>query len=148
MTLAPPQHGLTDPTGGPATDAVVTAVLVLQGPASALDQTLDSLARQTRGPDRLVVVDDGQDGNAVERVRAHAGLAGAVPEVLHVTIPRLRSVSAAVRAALAETPHLPLTPRRDVDAAAVVPHVWVLTADSVAAPMTLARLLDAVRRSP
>lgn len=156
MTLAPPQPGLTDPSGGPVAHAVVTAVLVLRGPASALDQTLDSLASQSRTPERLVVVDDGTDGNAVERVRAHDGLAGAVPEILYVTVPHLRSVSAAVRTALAETSHRPLTARAavpsasagDGDQASVAPHVWVLTSDSVAAPTTLARLLDAVRRSP
>src|SRR6476661_361910 len=109
MTLAPPQHGLTDPTGGPVARAVVTAVLVLRGPGSALEETLDSLARQTRSPERLVVVDDGTDGNAVERVRAHDGLAEAVPEILFVTLPHLRSVSAAVRAALAQTSHSPPT---------------------------------------
>ncbi|MFC8503768.1 glycosyltransferase [Pedococcus sp. NPDC057267] len=148
MTLAPPQHGLTDPSGGSLADAVVTAVLVLRGPVSALDQTLDSLARQTRRPDRLVVVDAGLDGNAVERVRAHDGLASAVPEILYVTVPRLRSVSAAVRTALAETSHPPLTAGTADRSDDVVRHVWVLTSDSVAAPMTLARLLDAVRRSP
>ncbi|HET8765888.1 MAG TPA: glycosyltransferase [Pedococcus sp.] len=148
MTLAPPQHGLTDPPGGSLADAVVTAVLVLRGPASALDQTLDSLARQTRHPDRLVVVDAGLDGNAVEQVRAHDGLASAVPEILYVTIPRLRSVSAAVRTALAETSHRPLTTVSTSGSHDAVRHVWVLTSDSVAAPMTLARLLDAVRRSP
>ncbi|MDR6862246.1 glycosyltransferase [Phycicoccus sp. 3266] len=148
MTLAPPQHGLTDPPGGSLADAVVTAVLVLRGPASALDQTLDSLARQTRRPDRLVVVDAGLDGNAVEQVRAHDGVASAVPDILYVTIPRLRSVSAAVRTALAETSHRPLTAGTANGSDDVVRHVWVLTSDSVAAPMALARLLDAVRRSP
>ena len=59
MTLAPP-HDVTDPAGPPAAVATVTAVLVLRGPASALPETLDSLARQTRSPERLVVVDPGR----------------------------------------------------------------------------------------
>ena len=76
MTLAPP-HGSTD-TELTVAVATVTAVLVLRGPASALPQTLDALAHQARRPDRLVVVDSGDDGNAVETVRAHleAGRAG------------------------------------------------------------------------
>ena len=90
MTLAPP-HRTTDAgsasapgtstssdagtgprAGGAVATAVaatVTAVLVLRGPASALPQTLASLAGQTRLPDRLLVVDPGPDGSAVEVVR-------------------------------------------------------------------------------
>ena len=53
----------------------------------------------------------------------------------------MASLAYAVRSALAQAgtggdEHDPAT------------HVWVLTSDSAAAPMTLARLLDAVRRSP
>ena len=66
----------------------MTAVLVLRGPASALPETLDSLARQTRSPERLVVVDPGVDGNAVETVRAHRGVADAIPSITIVTVPR------------------------------------------------------------
>ena len=116
----------------------MTAVLVLRGPASALPETLDSIARQTRGPDRLVVVDPGLDGNAVETVRAHRGLADAIPSIGFATVSRADSLAWVVRAALAQVPD-------DGDPAT---HVWVLTSDSAAAPMTLARLLDAVRRSP
>ncbi|WP_406831830.1 glycosyltransferase [Pedococcus sp. KACC 23699] len=150
MTLAPP-HGSVD-TDLPVAVATVTAVLVLRGPASALPQTLDALAHQARRPDRLVVVDSGDDGNAVETVRAHLDLAAAIPATTYVTVPSTLSVAQAVRAALA-------TERSDSDVAghgdavdplaqAQVPHLWILTADSAAAPMTLARLLDAVRRSP
>ena len=141
----------------------MTAVLVLRGPISALPETLDSLARQTRSPERLVVVDQGRDqrdGNAVELVRSHAGVAQAIPSITYVTVPGTVSLASAVCSALAETDpsetHASETHVSETDpgeasrqrAASTVTHVWVLTSDSAAAPMTLARLLDAVRRSP
>jgi GT2 family glycosyltransferase len=126
----------------------VTAVLVLRGPTSALRETLDSLARQTRSPERLVVVDPGRDerdGNAVELVRAHAGVAQAIASITFVTVPGAASLAYAVASALAQTDQV--APGQDSGTGGVA-HVWVLTCDSAAAPMTLARLLDAVRRSP
>ena len=114
MTLAPPD-GMTDTdTGPPQAVATVTVVLVLRGPASALPQTLDSLARQARRPDRMVVVDLGEDGNAVETVRAHADLATAIPTITYVTVPATSSVAAAVHAALVatEAPGTPVGGRR------------------------------------
>ncbi|GAA4725036.1 hypothetical protein GCM10025782_23900 [Pedococcus ginsenosidimutans] len=183
MTLAPP-HRTTDAGSasapgtstssdagtGPGAEgaeatavaATVTAVLVLRGPASALPQTLDSLAGQTRLPDRLLVVDPGPDGNAVEVVRAHRALAEAVPHASYVTVPGTTTVTEAVRAALAQAGEpdrgtADATPgetghanSQDVtaDRAPAVEHLWVLTCDSAAAPTALARLLDAVRRSP
>ena len=165
MTLAPP-HDVTDlpAAGSTPTAASVTAVLVLRGPVSALPQTLDSLARQTRSPERLIVVDLGLDGSAVETVRAHRGVAEAIPTVRFVTVPSSASLADAVRTALAEAAD-PLVAQGslpngrstvegapiDVDgslASGPLEHVWVLTMDTAAAPMTLARLLDAVRRSP
>jgi hypothetical protein len=160
MTLAPPQHGLTEPADAPTARAVVTAVLVLRGPRSALGDTLDSLARQTRSPERLLVVDPGTDGNAVEAVRAHRALAEAIPDISYVTVTAPSSLAATVKLALDTLNQQPPTTARDDDPAATGPapvetpseapveHVWVLTSDSAAAPMTLARLLDAVRRSP
>lgn len=141
----------------------MTAVLVLRGPTSALAETLDSLARQTRSPERLVVVDlgrDERDGNAVETVRAHRGVAEAIDAITFVTVPGATSLAYAVRSALALTdraatadgassPDVAPGVTPDVTpGASGVTHVWVLTSDSAAAPMTLARLLDAVRRSP
>lgn len=138
---------MTDASAGPAVSvATVTAVLLLRGPSSALGETLDSLARQTRQPDRLVVVDPGGDGNAVEVVRAHDGVAAAIPDTVYVTVPGTASVARAVHDALdgLET----VAAQQDPDAEAVArEHLWVLTSDSAAAPMTLARLLDAVRGS-
>ncbi|KRE57140.1 glycosyltransferase [Phycicoccus sp. Soil748] len=184
MTLAPP-HRTTDAGSAPhpgssqsshagaapgaettGVAAAVTAVLVLRGPASALPQTLDSLARQTRLPDRLLVVDPGLDGNAVEVVRAHRALADAVPDAAYVSVADAATLTEAVRAALAqvgehaaaaggehrsvagETPAVPDDTATVADETPAVEHLWVLTCDSAAAPTTLARLLDAVRRSP
>src|SRR6478672_5232193 len=101
MTLAPP-HRMTEVDAGQAVAvSTVTAVLVLRGPASALPQTLDSLARQSRRPDRLVVVDPGVDGGIVEAVRSHAELAAAIPDTTFVTVPASSSVARAVHVALA-----------------------------------------------
>ncbi|WP_082580885.1 glycosyltransferase [Phycicoccus sp. Root563] len=167
MTLAPP-HRMTEVDAGQAVAvSTVTAVLVLRGPASALPQTLDSLARQSRRPDRLVVVDPGVDGGIVEAVRSHAELAAAIPDTTFVTVPASSSVARAVHVALAAqappeaTPdagshaesHIGSGTGSEADSLAVqesssTEHLWVLTCDSAAAPMTLARLLDAVRRSP
>src|SRR5690348_7382723 len=125
MTLAPP-HDVTDPAGPPAAVATVTAVLVLRGPASALPETLDSLVRQTRRPDRLVVVDPGLDGNAVETLRAHRGVADAIPSITVLTVPGAASLAGAVRSALAKDP---ATGGGDGGGAEPGPasHVWVLT---------------------
>ena len=158
MTLAPP-HGVTDtPADGSApTASTVTAVLVLRGPTSALAQTLDSLARQTRSPERLVVVDPGLDGLAVETVRVHEGVRSAIPSVQFVTVPGASSLMYAVRAALAEMAGPVVaqgvsaqgdSAREDSAGEGSAEHVWVLTCDTAAAPTTLARLLDAIRRSP
>src|SRR5690348_10483024 len=123
MTLAPP-HDVTDPAGPPAAVATVTAVLVLRGPTSALPETLDSLARQTRSPQRLVVVDPGVDGNAVETVRSHQGVGHAIPTVTFVTVPGAASLAGAVRAALVQD-----AASSSADAADAPTHVWVLTSD-------------------
>src|SRR4029079_3026682 len=150
MTLAPP-HGVTDPfvPGAAPVAASVTALLVLRGPLTALPHTLDSLARQTRAPERLVVVDLGRDGNAVEAVRAHEGLNSVIPDIRFVTVPDSGALGAIVREtlpALAESDVLQGSSGPTGDGA--VDHLWVLACDSAAAPTTLARLLDAVRRSP
>src|SRR6478672_3273994 len=103
MTLAPP-HAVTDPpaAGSTPTAVSVTAVLVLHGPLSALPETLDSLARQTRSPERLVVVDPGLDGSAVETVRAHRGLSEAIPSIRFVSVQRCATTGYAARVALAD----------------------------------------------
>ncbi|HEY3534212.1 MAG TPA: glycosyltransferase, partial [Pedococcus sp.] len=145
MTLAPPPELTDSAPGSPRTAATVTAVLVLRGPITGLPETLDGLARQTRMPDRLVVVDLGLDGEAVETVRAHAALGRAIPAVSWVTVPGSASIGYAVGAALAHDAEIAVA---QGDRGPETDHVWVLTCDTAAAPMALARLLDAVRRSP
>jgi GT2 family glycosyltransferase len=150
MTLAPP-HGVTDssaPGSQPGT-ATVTALLVLRGPVAALPETLDALAGQTRAPERLVVVDLGQDGNAVEVVRAHEQLASAIPSIRFVTVRDAATLGGAVREALTAISDADVLEGSPSSAGgSTVDHLWVLTADSAATPSALARLLDAIRRSP
>ncbi|MGZ6942522.1 MAG: glycosyltransferase, partial [Oryzihumus sp.] len=129
-------------------------VLVLRGPTDALPRTLDALAAQTRPPERLVVVDPGLDPGAAETVRSHRPLLTTVPSIEFATVPGTSSLPYAVRAALSAEPASALSTEPVSDAqesgpaTAVVEHVWVLTADCDPAPTALARLLDAVRRSP
>ena len=89
MTLAP-AHAHAREHGGSAATATVTAVLVLRDPGPWLGEALDSLARQTRAPERLLVVDDGADGEAVETVRAHAALPEAIATIASPRFPRRR----------------------------------------------------------
>ena len=144
MTLAPPSTVRNDAAVGSAATATVTALLILRGRSAGLEDTLDSLALQTRSPERLVVVDAGADGSAVELVRGHRALHAAVPDLTYLSVPVETTTGEALRLALADD--------RAGDAQPVegdpIEHLWVLTADSAAAPTTLARLLDAVRRSP
>jgi hypothetical protein len=133
----------------------VTAVLLLRDHGPWLTETLDAIARQTRPPERLLVVDSGADGEAVELVRGHGILNEAVASVRFHTVPGDHLPGETLRLALAED-------RAAVDTSAAnnasdqsaardvgpVEHVWVLTSGSAPAPNALARLLDAVRRSP
>jgi GT2 family glycosyltransferase len=145
MTLAPPSDVTNDAAVDPPAAATVTALLLLRGTCAGLDETLDSLALQTRSPERLLVVDVGTDGNAVEQVRSHRGIAAAIPFVRYLSVPAQSTTGEAIRLALADEAAAPDTTRDDEP---VLEHLWVLTPDSAASPMTLARLLDALRRSP
>ncbi|HEV7194673.1 MAG TPA: glycosyltransferase family A protein, partial [Pedococcus sp.] len=144
MTLAP-NHGLTGaPANGSSSTAVsVTAILFLRGPAAALPETLDALAAQTRRPERLIVVDPGLDGNAVETVRAHEALSAAIDSIRFVTVPATATLGYAVRAGLADASSI----AAQDGSSPVVEYLWVLATDCVAAPTALGRLVDAVRRS-
>lgn len=143
MTLAPAPAVTNDPSSGAPATATVTAVLVTHDSGPWLSETLDALARQSRAPDRLLVVDNGCDGNAVEQIRGHAELGKRIPQVRVVTVPGDSSPAQAVLRALAEDQAAQPCPGPDT-----IDHLWLLTADSAPAPMTLTRLLDAVRRSP
>jgi GT2 family glycosyltransferase len=166
----------------------VTAVLLLRHPGPWLIEALDSLAGQTRAPERLLVVETGADGEAVDAVRGHAALGEAVGEIRFVTVPAGLSRGQALRRALAELGDS--SGAREGSGAAAGPdatsgdaatsgdrsnrngaadgdesfaaggdegtpaagrpveHLWLLTDDSAPDPTALARLVDAVRRSP
>ena len=111
MTLAP-AHAHAREHGGSAATATVTAVLVLRDPGPWLGEALDSLARQTRAPERLLVVDDGADGEAVEAVRAHPALREAIASIRFTTVPPGATLGAALRTALADSPDSPTLPAR------------------------------------
>lgn len=160
MTLAPApvQPHLQ---GSPAPAATVTAVLLLRDHGPWLTETLDSLARQTRPPERLLVVDSGADGEAVELVRGHSLLNEAVASVRFHAVPGDHLPGETLRLALAEdraagdsndardaSDVVDTRDIRDASDPGAVEHVWVLTAGSAPEPNALARLLDAVRRSP
>ena len=189
MTLAP-AHAHAREHGGSAATVTVTAVLVLRDPGPWLGEALDSLARQTRAPERLLVVDDGADGEAVEAVRAHPALREAIASIRFTTVPPGATLGAALRTALADSPgarlpadtfatglpgDTPDAPKAGLVADASEPeptahegqpadeepapaspqagpqpveHLWLLTASCAPDPTALARLLDAVRRSP
>lgn len=163
----------------------MTAVLLLREPGPWLTEALDSLARQTRAPERLLVVETGADGEAIDAVRAHTALETAVPEIRFVTVPAQASRGETLSRALAElgdsapdgsrqgpgkglghpeesAGHSEQREQREQraehsersaehpgqDAEEAVEHLWLLTDDSAPDPTALARLLDAVRRSP
>ena len=168
MTLAPAHAHARN--GASAATATVTAVLVLRDAGSRLGEVLDSLARQTRAPERLVVVDPGGDGEAVETIRRHEALGKAVGDLRFTTVARGASLGTTVRAALEAVPGP--SAWDPVQTAAVsaqdgaqpgaesgvgpgaesgvqqVEHLWLLTDGTAPDPLVLARLVDAVRRSP
>src|SRR6476661_1122240 len=118
--------------GSPAPTATVTAVLLLRDHGPWLTETLDSIARQTRPPERLLVVDSGAE--AVELVRGHGVLNKSVASVRFHTVPGDHLPGETLRLALAEdraagdtTDANDLSDARDAGA---VEHVWVLTSGS------------------
>jgi GT2 family glycosyltransferase len=151
MTLAPaPSDSLATPDpsaraeAGPS--ATVTAVVVVADKSHHLGATLDALARQTRLPDRVLVVDLGRDAAPFEAVRAHRALRAAVGGMRLVSASSARGAVAAAMAALAEDART--APDGGAGTATSVEHLWFLTGDGVPELTALARLLDALRRSP
>lgn len=157
MTLAP-APAQPHLQGSPAPTATVTAVLLLRDHGPWLTETLDSIARQTRPPERLLVVDSGADGEVVELVRGHSLLNEAVASVRFHAVPGDHLPGETLRLALAEDRAagdrsnardvIDTRDTRDASDPGAVEHVWVLTSGSAPEPNALARLLDAVRRSP
>ncbi|MFT4122901.1 MAG: glycosyltransferase, partial [Microbacteriaceae bacterium] len=109
----------------------VTAILVARNGAEQLPSTLDALARQSRRPDSLVLVDAGS------RDASAALIAGAGATQL-VSIDGGRSYGQAVARALHEA----------VPAGGAEDWIWLLAHDSEPHPHALAALLAAVEVAP
>src|SRR6478672_6527226 len=136
MTLAPPHVQTSASTASPSTP-VVTAVLVVHDGARWLPECLDALAGQSTAPDRLVVVDTGSSDDSAAILASHKGVRDAISDLRVLTVARETSFGAAVARAVAEVPE----PVSSAD------WLWLLHDDSAAGETTLARLLDAARRS-
>lgn len=174
MTLAPPQ---TRPflSTSRVPQPWVSAVLVVHDGAQWLQTCLDAVAAQSRPPDRLIVVDTGSWDESLAIVVAHANVRKAVGDVRILRAPRETTFGAAVARAAAETWNSESTDpayssgdstgssgdSRGSTVSTVdgvgdrsgpqprsADWLWLLHDDSAAAPLTLARLLDAARRSP
>lgn len=140
MTLAPPQLRV-DPAQAQPAAVVVSAILVVHDGAVWLGSCLDALAAQSRAPDRLIVVDTGSTDASPAIMAGHQGIRRAIGDVRVLSLPRDAWFGAAVDRAVQEVPE-PAPP------GGAGGWLWLLHDDSAAAPLTLARLLDAARRSP
>jgi GT2 family glycosyltransferase len=155
---------MTDPTpnAAAATTAarelprapVVHAVLVVRNAARWLPAGLDALAAQTLAPARLVVVDLGSSDGSIDLVDAHAALHASIPSVQVERVGGLlpfgqavaRGVGALDSAGAPEGGAV-----TDGGGSSVLESeqwLWLLHDDTAAEPETLARLVEAVRRSP
>ncbi|EWT00512.1 family 2 glycosyl transferase [Intrasporangium oryzae NRRL B-24470] len=118
---------------------VVDAVLVVRNGSPWLAQCLDGIAAQTLPPSRLVIVDLASTDTSGAIARAHQSVRQAVDDVRLVRLDEPVPLGRAIDLAVASLPE-PADPR--------TAWVWVLHDDSAARPTALARMLDAVRRSP
>lgn len=145
LITAPPTTG-TDTPERPAphpssasTPPTVTAVLVVRDGARWLPETLDALAESVLPPDRLAVVDLGSTDDPRNLVRAHRGLYESIGSVTVVACTQPVAFGEAVTQALTEIGSgQPDRPE----------WVWLLHDDTAPDADALARLVDAVRRSP
>jgi GT2 family glycosyltransferase len=109
----------------------VTAILVVRNGEPWLARTLRALARQTRVPDELVLVDCASTDRSAVLLSAAAG-------ARQVTAPHL-ALGAAVTAGVEAA-----APQAD----AASDWIWILTADTAPEPDALERLLAAVEVAP
>ncbi|MEO6997037.1 MAG: glycosyltransferase family 2 protein, partial [Terracoccus sp.] len=145
---APAGAGLTHnaastPTTAPVRATVsgvsLDAVLVVRDGADWLVRCLDGIAAQTLPPERLVIVDLASADSSGAIAKAHQGVRRAVPEVSVLRLDAEVDLGGAIDRGIAQLP------------AAGDPRagwVWVLHHDTIARSTTLARLLEAVLRSP
>ncbi|MEO7130693.1 MAG: glycosyltransferase family 2 protein, partial [Dermatophilaceae bacterium] len=124
---------------GPVTPAVssISAVLVVHNGSTWLAECLDALATQSTPPDRLVIVDVASTDTSVAIATAHQAVRRAVPEVTMLGLDQVVPTGVAIDAGIAALP-----------TAQIGEWVWVLHDDTAPEATALARLAEAVRRSP
>ena len=131
----------------------VTAILVVRDEAPWLADCLDALAASITPPDRLVVLDMGLTDDSRHLVLGHDGIRQAIAAVHVLAQTKPLPFGAAVNAALGELepgPEPKLGPKLEPEAEpdGVPEWLWLLHDDTAVDPDTLARLVEAVRRSP
>ena len=149
MTAATPDPAVSTPTDPTPTASeptpvarrpFVTAVALCRSGVDSLTVTLAALADQTRRVDRIVVLDLTQGAADLGQVtRTQSGADTGLPEAELVSEPTAGPVGAAVNRLLQTLAQAP-------DPAAE--WWWLLPDDVVPEPAALAKLVDAVRRSP
>ncbi|MDN5765329.1 MAG: glycosyltransferase [Humibacillus sp.] len=127
------------PVRGTVAGVSLDAVVVVRDGADWLVACLDGIAAQTLPPERLVIVDLASTDSSGAIATAHQGVRRAVPEVRVLRLDAAAPLGGAIDRGIDE---LPVTgdPRAS--------WVWVLHHDTLARRTTLARLLEAVLRSP
>ncbi len=127
------------PVRGTVAGVSLDAVLVVRDGADTLVRCLDAIAAQTLPPERLVIVDLGSTDSSCAIASAHQDVRRAVPEVSVLRLEAEVGLGGAIDRAIEAMP-----PVGDPRAG----WVWVLHHDTIARRTTLARLLEAVLRSP
>jgi len=135
---------VTTPATAAHSSPRVCAILVVHDAAPWLGENLDSLATQSRVPDRLVVIDLDSTDESLDIVRDHAELRRSIKDVTIIQGEQRLSFGEAVARALAE---VDATAGESATGDPKDEWLWLLHDDSAADPRTLARLLEAVRRS-
>jgi Predicted glycosyltransferases len=145
------------PSMGRAADprASVSALLIVRNGRRWLAECLDGIATQTVPPDRLLIVDVASTDTSVAMARAHSGVRQAIPEVTVLRIDERVPIGRAIDLGVAHlgAPSGPAdehaTRNGSTPAPARAPEwLWVLHGNSRPSPTTLARLLEAVQKSP
>lgn len=111
----------------------VTAILVAHGDRGHLERTLASLARQTRRPDVLIVIDAAPSENSTRLIAAAA-------PALHLTAKPGATFGSAVAEAVSHA--------RDRGEPGTHEWLWLLSEDNTADPHALEQLLTAVEIAP
>jgi GT2 family glycosyltransferase len=133
----------SDPAESHSAAARITAVLVAHDGAPWLPRALAAVAAQTRRPDRVLGIDTGSTDTSPGLLRSALGR-----DHVH-TVGRTVGFGAAVQAGLdAVGTTESAVPAEDAPTPRGAEWLWLLHDDCAPEPEALARLFDAVRRSP